>query len=232
MLQAVEQAGTGLAVPLQESFASQRTTRAWGLRAPRAKERAEKEIVQRAIVRGAMCDELELRAMPISGTQVAPVARMLSPPSRRRRRGICPNRRASTLANHQCDRQVTQACKAEGTWSECAWLGSRHIHASAGADSQLRLPRIIRVCTSRTNQLSTSPRLADSFLHGVAPHTGDAHMHLKHARLPIPIQSLLEVQVLSTESFFSQGWSRQRRTAFSATRPSGGVKRSLNRAQP
>jgi hypothetical protein len=34
------------------------------------------------------------------------------------------------------------ACRAEGTWSEHAWLASTHIHGSVGEDSQLHLPRI------------------------------------------------------------------------------------------
>jgi hypothetical protein len=63
-----------------------------------------------------------------SGSQVTQIGRTLSPPSQRRKLDTCPSRRASTLANCRYDSQVTQACKAEGIWSERAWLASKHIH--------------------------------------------------------------------------------------------------------
>src|SRR5579864_3681609 len=41
----------------------------------------------------------------------------------------------STLTNHRCGRQVTEACKPEGTWSERAWLAN-HTHPWLGWGGQ------------------------------------------------------------------------------------------------
>ena len=100
----------------------------------------------------AMCDALALKEMSISGTHVPQVPRILSTPSRQRRRGICPSRRASTPANHQYDRQGTRACETEGIWSVRAWLAATHTDGSVRKNSQPRLPprrAHARPCTSR-----------------------------------------------------------------------------------
>ena len=50
-----------------------------------------------------------LRERIEAGRRRVGAARVLSPPSRRRRLGICPNRRGSTLANYRNDRRATEA---------------------------------------------------------------------------------------------------------------------------
>ena len=95
--------------------------------------------------------------MSISGSQVHQIGRTLSPPSQRRKLDICPSRRASILANHQFDRPVKQACKAEGTLSERAWLFV-HTHPLLGwGEQSTALRESTEAILLHANQFSACP---------------------------------------------------------------------------
>lgn len=73
--------------------------------------------------------------------------RNLSPPSRGRRRGTDPSRRASRPASHRCEPLRRQAGEGVRTWSEWTSGWRPHIHGSLVPNSQGAAPCSVQPLT-------------------------------------------------------------------------------------